>query len=126
MEFKDEVCSLELSKKLEELGFKQESLFWWTHYTHEGSRKMSWEVEDYEPSYTDGRKKYSAYTTRELGEMLPDKYSVSKVGGDGWFCYKYDNKYNLSMTKILGMPEKEGESNARATLLIYLKENNLI
>lgn len=87
MELKDQVCALEYSKKLKELGVPQESLFWWqATYTH----PLGYECEDcskfkradgnFEPHpcgyhvafYEDGKGfDISAFTIAELGEMLP-------------------------------------------------------
>ena len=42
MEIEDQVCSLELAKKLKELGVKQKSLFWHISFRNESSPKEQW------------------------------------------------------------------------------------
>lgn len=60
-------CSLESAKKLKEIGFSQESLFYWVE-TISGS--FITYKEDFEGlnKYKDC---YSAYTASELGDLLP-------------------------------------------------------
>lgn len=113
MELQKQVCSLELSKRLRELGFNQESLFYWnedmeTIHFYESMNKK--DVGYY----------CSAYTLTELGEEI------------------IKHKNNVDKLDLNGLPEtlKPGESiddgyklfdlNYWSELLIYLKENNLI
>ena len=70
MKIEDQVCSLELSKKLKELGVKQDSIFYWINgvitdinVSPEQTRNLWYPAH----SYT----LYSAFTVAELGEMLP-------------------------------------------------------
>ena len=119
MKLEDQVCSLELSKKLKELGFKQESLWYWINMP-EGIQC------DEGCSYTPGWKitrvgtlsfeTASAYTVAELGEMLPKIYKSFKHGNK-WTCNAY-----------MHIPAKNGrtEANARAKMLIYLKKEGLL
>jgi hypothetical protein len=67
MELEKQICSLELAKKLKELGVKQDSLFWWVN----GRGRM--ELHD---KHTDSDS-VSAFTVAELGEMLPVKIFAS-------------------------------------------------
>src|ERR1700689_4384174 len=82
MKLESQVCSLELSKRLKELGFKQESLFYW--YNTKGDERF------YGIAYTKGSKlknTFSAFTVAELGEMLPRNIIVK------------NKEYLLTMTK---------------------------
>jgi hypothetical protein len=69
MELKNECVSLELAKKMKELGFKQESLFYWqikaNNYAPENEQIVLKE------KMNNIFSSYSAYTVAELGEMLP-------------------------------------------------------
>ena len=71
MELKEQVVSLELAKKLKEIGVKQESLFWWDGYTNfEDEIKLEYG----KPDFVAGDAMfYSAFTVAELGEMLPEE-----------------------------------------------------
>src|ERR1051325_10817319 len=62
MQLEQQVCSLELAKRLRELGVKQESYFYWffEEYNHE---PVGWRIQTEEGDY-------SAFTVAELGEML--------------------------------------------------------
>lgn len=123
MNLQDQVTSLEISKRLKELGVKQESLFYWV---------KSWDVNGYftgdepEIEYLDIIEQYemeksiicSAYTVAELGEMLPSMYTeihINENKEQRWDL-TYKNKFWLD----------ENEANARAKMLIYLLENKLI
>lgn len=79
MKLSEQVCSLELAKKLKELGFEQKSIFQWKQGIGDARLILSDKVRDelFSPSLFDGLmetaecKTYcSAYTVSELGEML--------------------------------------------------------
>lgn len=118
MKLESQVTSLELSKRLKELGVKQESLFYWTKPHYEDNLPfVCW----YEEKFVNGTKnweQYSAFTVAELGEKLEGltmPYQVKNAGG-----YWY-----LNIPQIHEMGVKT-EADARAKMLVYLLENNLI
>lgn len=145
MTLEQQVSNLELSKKLCELGVKQESLFYWKpskgkHICHS---KKSDHVHDYkwqlckfqfldkkgnsteEKKYFEILEKmnllYSAFTVAELGELLTgndgQRYFYSYPSKAGWSCKDYDLGHTTSA---------EIEADARAKMLIYLLENKLV
>jgi len=145
MELKNQVTNLELSRKMNDLGFKQESLFFWNvdkAYINQDNM--------YTISYGIKTSKFavnvcSAYTVAELGDMLPLKLHcasyftikekwIDKLDGihrDYFFNYKgiYDENMangECTVRKTLIGSQSKNEANARAKMLIYLKENNLI
>lgn len=108
MKLKNQVCSLGLSKKLEKLGVKQDSFWYWVHGVEGTYNIVLAEMFDgIEPNRT----KFSAYTVAELGEILKWKNEI-----------------------IFGLPEdiksllkdKDTEADFRAKMLIYLIKNKLI
>jgi hypothetical protein len=126
MPLEQQVVSLELAKKLKELGMKQESLFYWSH--EKETIVPKWE---YWPLEED----CSAFTVAELGEMLPaDKCMVvkqvenaPKKGYRG--CIFRDDACECcgeDFYTILDETLADTEADARAKMLIYLLENNLI
>lgn len=144
MELEKQVCSLELAKKLKELGVKQESLwYWWGKTSGCGSPASPTKKEEghylracreiqilcniMSCSGAEDRihvfsEKYSAFTVAELGEMLkrealPYWDNVFMT----WSCGIYGSRRN-----ILGMEKILTEADARAKMLIYLLEHNLI
>lgn len=118
MDLEKQVCSLELSQKLKELGVKQESLFWWVISL----------TTNYHISYTGGDTNllptkrndfFSAFTVAELGEILKKancQITSHYVGGKGWLCDM--SNWPLYVEKT--------EADARAKMLIYLLENKII
>jgi len=74
MKLENQVVSLELAKKLKELGFKQESLFWWRVW-NDGRAEADY-LGGYTPKELGENKEmefegfYSAYTVAELGELI--------------------------------------------------------
>ncbi len=137
-----QVTSLEISRRLKELGVKQESLFWWVQ---KGSYfSVNEQVKKGEPFIGDEKPPYefpyeclgSAFTVAELGEMLPDKIGKHKNAylldtrrnGKNWYI-----RYLHVFTRICLMKEpfiedeKTGtEADARGKMLIYLIEQKLI
>lgn len=129
MELKNQVCSLELAKKLKELGFKQESLFYWS--TNDMEKKdecyqIALGIEKngfYYPNV------FSAYTVAELGEMFPGITSDGKcVFNFQWGLMHNMHYANIDDTNgnLIKQFEANTEADARAKTLCYLKENNLI
>lgn len=124
MELKDQVCSLELAKRLKELGVKKNSLFYWdSHCIEELKTQGNYGIT------SDGE--YSAFTVAELGEMLPviifeknikNKLIMRKVNSNTQ--YVYEVKYiGINQSNIF---LEATEADARAKMLIYLLENNYI
>jgi len=112
MKLKDQVCSLELAKKLKELGVKQESLWYW----YPGIKGKE-EVAEYwnlhcieEEMYAQIENQVSAFTVAELGEMLKDAdWKFPQWDGEYWRCYYPEDIYAT-------------EANARTMMLIWLIE----
>jgi len=123
MKLEEQVVSLELAKKLKELGVKQDSFFKWG--------KMAGEPRVFYPAMMTAfyDTLCSAFTVAELGEMLPEG-----DGGDyckGYFtmdneAYEYHPEYkeHCEIYRI-GVWEKT-EADARAKLLIHLIEEGLV
>jgi hypothetical protein len=121
MKLKDQLVSLDLAKRLKELGVKQESYFYF------GDCIISQEH-------------YSAFSVAELGEMLPEYIEIENKYPEVFNGEKYSNVY-LSYDQI-GHPNyydenvkndginlnfgKESEADARAKMIIYLLENDFV
>lgn len=128
MKLEQQVCSLDLAKRLKELGVKQESLFYWSNCC---SCKKDFTIEcslwhnDQTGEWDDGHKLeeseplYSAFTVSELGEMLPEGTTTRK----GWGIDTDYVMFNNEADKICSACT---EADARAKMLIYLLENKLI
>jgi len=133
MKLEDQLTSLELSKKLKELGVEQKSVFYWQP---KGLELGKWVVKESGwKNKPEGVYDVSAFTVAELGEMLPH-YLMERKDGRAWDCAltitKIQGKPNVSwevwyITKH-SLPKINGktEANARAKMLIYLIENKLI
>jgi len=119
MELPQQVVSLELSKRLKELGVKQESYFAWI----EGDIWNKTDQSEYETPFTPPRTEWiSAFTVAELGEII---WSMSEL---------YRVHVNSRTTISCGIVESgmwkhfdaDTEADAKAKMLVYLKENKLI
>lgn len=115
MKLEDQVCNLELSKRLKELGVKQESYFYSGKYG----------IHDHNPDPFHDEHKFkcvSRFSVAELGELLPRGYTTDKYihATD----YEYDWECSQNKTGIKSLAKKEAD--ARAKMLIYLLENNPI
>ena len=129
MKLEDQVVSLEFAKKIEKLGVKQESSFYWVYDSQNGGILSL--------LYSDacglcGMKypsdeHYSAFTVAELGEMLTGyKFSLETYFHKNSNITVYRNEY-VSRERIIGHGiDEKNEANARAQMLIYLLENKLI
>ena len=129
MKLENQVCSLELAKKLKELGVKQESFFCWAHpwepytYTADKSRFILTE-----PSKLNIREGISAFNVAELGEMLPDQYHSWHTVGDGftgWCCVRFSEP-EFEIDEHWEYGEDLTEADCRAKMLIHLIEKGII
>ena len=134
MTLEQQVCSLELAKRLKELGVKQESHFVW----HREGSLASVELND-EKNYPLGVERCAAFTVAELGGMLPAEINIPFKNGK-------PRAVNNSLKAYFGVGRSEvhlyyakpagtneyvhmkgaSEADARAMMLIYLLENKLI
>ena len=68
MKLQDQLTSLELSRKLEKLGVKQESLWWWN--PGETNEKVWWEIR---------RRPYNYGTTEPKGVCAVSAFTLSEI-----------------------------------------------
>jgi hypothetical protein len=112
MKLEDQVCSLELAKKLKELGVKQESLWVYVTGAEQGDKPLIVLAGWFEETPI-----VPAFTVAELGEriMTSEDLDLPWYGNGVWFW------------SALGKDGNENtEADARAKMLIYLLEYRLI
>lgn len=126
MELEKQVCSLELAKRLKELGVKQESYFvirtdgYGVWHPKEGDYQYDLQIS------------YSAFTVAELGEMLPLSVTSSREQNleldiVPWWCVEYDGILNEQREGFRNRCfTDDTEADARARMLQYLLENGII
>lgn len=125
VKLEDQVCSLELARRLKELGVKQESMFAWHSY-HLVSKSMSerWEVRRGK-SYV--KKGYSAFTVAELGEILFSNGNAFTTYGYPKTLKEWTIQYKTEGYPGLTYSEKgQTEADARSKMLIHLVENGIV
>lgn len=156
MRLEEQVVSLELAKKMKELGFEQESFAYWV-VDMNGKKKIWFEDQIVNHEY-DGL--FSAYTVSELGEILPEGIVIKQqyfrlmcdvdnnkrhyinyipyVNGnipennaDMSVFEEYEKSIHGIWTDNFGIEGlhiggSKNEANARAKCLLYLAENNLL
>lgn len=120
MKLEDQVCSLDLAKRIKELGVKQESCFWWV----QSQINNKWVIEREELAKLDifGESAVSAFTVAELGELAKGFLYTHKITNT-WVCYTSKIPMIIA-TKIF--IEDDNEANSRGKMLVYLLENKLI
>lgn len=115
MEIEKQVCPLEYSKKLKELGVTRESFFGWFWHPYD-----AWVIYPKNENMLG----MAAYTVSELGEMIPSKINVKNHNG-----YEYEIKFykedELWNSHAFGwcIFRTKNEIDSRAEMLIYLIEN---
>jgi hypothetical protein len=114
MKLEDQLANLELSKKLKELGVKQESYFKY-QLREDGNLEIF-----HSKATSCAHEYYSAFTVAEIGEMLPKGGWTQESTYGGYRVWAFDKK----------PPHKEKaytwdakESDARAKMLVFLIEN---
>lgn len=137
MNLEQQVCSLDLARRLKHFGVKKQSLFAWYHdrehfsgdeLVHASNLRVEINVGESDLSYP-VECLAPAFTVAELGEMLPDYIKEGQVGhlqqrssklGTGW-CVEYVNRDEYALRQ-----DAEVEADARAKMLVYLLENKLV
>lgn len=130
LKLEDQVCNLQLSKRLKELGVEQESLFVWTT-AFMMDREHQRVFVEYMDIFLDRSIKgeqiiCSAFTVAELGEMLPSQIGdywlrTGKPGsGSQWSMW-----YEIG-AQVVAVSTEQSEVDTRAKMLIYLIENKLL
>lgn len=131
MNLESQVTSLELSKKLKQLGVKQESIFVWEYYDDQchGIKYLPYSVI---PDIYNKFQIYSAFTVSELGNILP-KTLKDNLGDVFELHCCFDPKGGCYVFYVIDGEHIEHESkcdyseaNARAKMLIYLIENGMV
>lgn len=125
MNLENQVTSLELSKKLKELGVKQESLFWWYRkYRPNYHLYTSIELSEIEA----GIDRVSAFTVAELGEVIMKwEWDCPEKDREGWLWKEWRPGVAMIPHYIINQPDEDiTEADARAKMLVYLLENKLI
>ena len=130
MELAKQVVCRELSQRLKELGVNKESLFQWCRHQHTGGADY-WHLEysNLESGLTscgaEQVERIDAYTTSELGEILPEKYKSGYLTCQ--LCYGWEVGYEHSVDDkpnnvIISIGDKT-LANAMAKMLCWLVEN---
>lgn len=120
MQLSEQVCSLDLSKQLDELGITKASYLYWALVGDIWIIERPCEIDMYKQEF------YNAYTVAELGEILKNIWfstcfvpGESLWRGDFFDCEERTKEYKPA---IWG----ETEAHCRAKALIYCIENGLI
>lgn len=132
MDIEQQVPTLELCRKLEELGYPQEGLFWWSG--DDRSWSISGSVSGFGAAIEGSSYVYEskeiclAPTVAELGEWLPTNTQVKLNWRQGHaiatrnilkFGNNIENEGNMTIVE-------RTEANARAKMLIWLAENKYV
>lgn len=130
MNLESQVCSLELSRRLNELGVKQESLYFWS-LCQECVKEYEIEGIQVTPELGDSGHgdKWSAFTVAEVGVMLPYKIKdhylmIEKCFSNIWHISYMEAE--VSIQDVLHKTNNELLGNALAEMLLYLIENKLM
>ena len=118
MKLEDQVVSLDLAKKLKELGVRQESIFYWRILQYDKSISLV-----YGRMGSPGICEWvSAFTVAELGEMLPPFVTTEK-----YLC-KQKPRFNTHEEETMECHSwhDDKEADARAKMLIHLIKEGIV
>lgn len=117
------VTNLELSLKLQKLGIKQSSIFYWERDEKENDWSISYSGWDWDPNAI----QCAAYTSSELGEILPKYFQTKK----SWAEYPDKAPFYqvwCEELKFEGNPwivSADTEADARGMMVVCLLANNI-
>ncbi len=130
MELEHQVCTLELAKRLKEFSMRQDTHFMWEGILQDVDR-IRYTVKRFHDNHNPVR--YAAFTVAELDQLLPTNIELKGNTGqlriepiDRGGRRHYEVGYWIA-TDFLIQPMRDfNPADARAKMLIYLVENNLI
>jgi len=126
------VTSLELSKRLKELGAPQKSEFYWCPIPKIGENGKSyfdsWDIQHKDHMRYFGKKiRVSAFLTSELGEIMKSKgmgvVAYSSIQGK-WWCS--GGKWDAGKQAYDGLQQSDTMQDALGLMLEYLIQNKMI
>ena len=130
----EQCVSLDLAKKLKELGVPQNA--YWSWYENAGKAHL---IHNEGGWRTFENKTFDAFTSSELGELLPEEIHLPNEKSEYWkmehafyIQTKYYVAYGLYGTEVIPdclqfeINQNTSETDARANCLIYLISNKLI
>lgn len=121
MRIEDQVCGLELARKLKELGVKQDGYFFWMKLN---KPVIEWILAINNQHLDQDKGDVSAFTVAELGEMLPEYLSIN---GETFYYRAYKNQVTYHHPKMCEIVVGgDTEADARAKMLINLIERGII
>lgn len=133
MELKEQVVSLELAKKLKELGVKQKSLIFYAKSPENKFRLYPLYIDPSDSDVvkiSDKEKEYAAFTIAELWDKLPSFLKVEEHGYVNLQMSKLDDGRTkvmyLSITDPVWTHIASKAADACASALAHLLESNLI
>ena len=140
MKLENQLTSLEPSKRLKELGVKQNSAFYWINDRKNATEEISTLRNIKIPAFAHNHLfHYSAFSVAELGEMLPENiFKKNKLSNKQSCLFLQINKqlYSTGMNYVCtycnsdNLPiyhaSSEKLADAMAEMIIYLLENKLI
>jgi hypothetical protein len=104
MNIHDKVCSLELSRRLQELGFKQESIFYWGEILTGRHAETEFNIFYYSIPVHNIITEYSSFTASELLKILPHRVTLPEGG-------PY-NSFRLRMEKGVWVQDLQNSTHA--------------
>jgi len=119
------VTSLELSRKLHELGVNKPSIYYWhegNDINDEGHEVYRLELLNYQHSYLES---YAAYLSSELLPILPKKIANNDCH-ERYLYIDTSLDYTLYYFEDVDNQSDENFANAIAKMLIYLIENGYV
>ena len=135
MNLEQQVTSLNLSKRLKELGVKQLALFWWSEHTIPATLWNEHDLGENDPYAGVSDKSVAAFTVAELGELLPSRLTNNLVGEHQqhqFMCEKWPNeKWNSAYVCLdckgnMCRVQEERMAESMGLMLVYLIEDKLL
>lgn len=120
MKIENQVCTLEQRVKLFNYGITESIIH---HYSKPDGTYIECDKLQYPPKQW---VKIPAFTSTELGEMLPNCFTTMKLTGEHDMPNHRWRIYNEDDADAVGDVMFETEAQARAAALIHLLENNHI
>lgn len=138
MNLESQVTSLELSRKLHDVGVKQESIFCYQPIINNIPTVWPRKFDLNELRKPSKDERIAAFSVAELGEMLPERFDVyinnyikfqkirCEITSKYHYLCSYIENCGYNSDVVHYDCSDEIEANARAKMLIYLIEQGLI